>query len=326
MHLRYLPAVRGKHLEMLAHAALGSSIAACSTGLDIVHVHACGPALFAWLPRLTGKAVVCTLHGQDWRAPKWSYFARAGLKAGERAACALATKTIVVSETYREHLRREYGADPVHIPNGVSLTKPLPLAAARVQFGLETNEYLVSVGRLTPGKNTHQLIEAFRSLPTSKRLVIVGGDANTGDYVAHLKSLAGSDGRIIFTGPLSGDLLTEVFSNAYMFVFPTEHEGMPVALLEALAYGVPALVSDIAPNLEVIRSGAGTCGLTFRTGSVVDLASAIARALDSPEEIARFRADGPALVERRYDWGSIAGRTLQVYLEALERAPERQLQ
>src|SRR5690242_18914209 len=78
MCLRYLPTLPGKHLEMLVHAALGS-VSAMFDEFDIVHFHACGPALFACLPRLVGKAVVCTLHGQDWRAPKWSRYARTAL-------------------------------------------------------------------------------------------------------------------------------------------------------------------------------------------------------------------------------------------------------
>jgi glycosyltransferase involved in cell wall biosynthesis len=315
VRLRYLAGLEGKHLEMLSHAALGSIVAGLGR-FDIIHFHASGPSLFAWLPRLVGKPVVCTLHGQDWRAPKWGRFARAALTAGEWAACHLPTRTIAVSESQRRYLREFYAIDPDYVPNGVDQATPVPLAAEGERFGLAPQEYLISVGRLTPGKNIHQLIEAFRGVRTAKKLVIVGGDANAGEYAKSLKSLAAGDGRVIFTGLLPGRSVSELLSNAYLFAFPTAHEGMPVALLEALAHGVPVIVSDIPPNLEVIANGTAACGLSFQTGSVVRLAERLQHALDNPAELAPLRTEGPLLVEKRYNWASVTELTLRLYREA----------
>jgi glycosyltransferase involved in cell wall biosynthesis len=317
MRLHYLPTLRGKHREMLFHAALGNFLAGLGA-FDVVHVHACGPSLLAWLPRLAGKAVVCTLHGQDWRAPKWGRLARAALKTGEWVACRLATRTTVVSQIHRRFLAERYATDSICIPNGVSRVTPTPLGRAGESFGLEAGEYLAFVGRLTPGKNVHHLLQAFRSVETTKKLVIVGGDASGGGYMDRVRSMAAWDKRVILTGTLLGQPLAEIFSNAYLFVFPTEHEGMPVALLEALAYGVPTLASDIPENLEVIANEGASCGLTFQAGSVAHLAERLRHALANPDKLTLLREHGRSLVARRYTWESAAKRMLEVYLEAIE--------
>jgi glycosyltransferase involved in cell wall biosynthesis len=318
IRLHYLPTLKGKHLEMLCHAALGNFLAGFGA-FDVVHIHACGPSLFAWLPLLAGKAVVCTLHGQDWRAPKWGGPARALLKAGEWAACRLPTKTTVVSQSHRRFLQEKYTADPSYIPNGVGHVMTRPLERAGEMFGLKAGEYLIFVGRLTPGKNVHHLLQAFRLVETSKKLVIVGGDANASGYVDLLRSMAAGDERVVLTGALHGQLLAEIFSNAYLFVFPTEHEGMPIALLEALAYGVPTLVSDIPENLEVILEGSASYGLTFQMGSVAHLAQRLHHALAHPDKLQPLRDRGPSLVARRYTWDLAAERTLGVYFDVMKR-------
>jgi glycosyltransferase involved in cell wall biosynthesis len=303
---------------MLIHAGLGALVASLR-GFDVVHIHACGPALFAWLPHLAGKAVICTLHGQDWRAPKWGKLAKTGLKLGEWAACRLPTRTAVVSRTYAAYLRETYGIEAACIPNGVAPVRYRPMERAGTAFGLMPKEYVVFVGRLTPGKNVHHLIEAFRTVETSKKLVIVGGEAQASNYVDRLRALAAGDERVVFTGPLHGDLLAEVFANACLFAFPTEHEGMPVALLEALAYGLPALVSDIPENLEVIEDGHGRCGFTFPMGSVPELAFALSKALAQPDLQEGFGRRGRELATRRYSWDRAAERTEALYYEALSQ-------
>jgi glycosyltransferase involved in cell wall biosynthesis len=321
MKLQYLPSFPGKHTEMLTHAAI-SSVAACFGRFDVIHYHACGPSLFAWLPRLVGRATLCTLHGQDWRAPKWSSFASLALKGGEWSACHLASRATCVSRTYQMDLQGRHGVAVNCVPNGVGPISPLPLVAARERFNLSPQEYVIFVGRLTPGKNIHHLLEAYRSVSTEKKLVIVGGGSHTSGYVDQLHRLAGVDKRVILTGPLHGPLLAELWSNAYLFCFPTAHEGMPVALLEALAYGVPPLVSNIPENLEVISDGQGVCGLTFPMGSVLHLADQLRFAINNPDAIARFRVAGPALVADRYSWDWAAERIAAIYLALVNTTHE----
>jgi glycosyltransferase involved in cell wall biosynthesis len=169
---------------------------------------------------------------------------------------------------------------------------------------------------ITPSKNVHHLIEAFQTIGTRKKLVIVGEGSNTDSYIAELRRLAAGDERILFTGALANDLLAEIFT-AYLFAFPTAHEGMSMALLEALAYGVPTLVSDIPENLEIIGENHNRCGLTFRMGSVADLARQMDEALARPETLNALRVRGPALVARRYTWEQAAARTEELYYEII---------
>ena len=266
MTLRYLPSIAGKHAEMLVHAAL-SSVVSTIGNYDVVHFHACGPALFAGIPRLSGKVTIATLHGRDWSASKWGRIASFGLRLGEWSACHLASKATCVSMASKADLKHRLGRDVECVPNGVLPASRRPLGEVAERFGLVPQGYITFVGRLTRNKNVHHLVEAFRGIETTKKLLILGGDTADPTYVRHLRSLAAGDDRIVFTGLVLGDTLVELCSNAYLFCLPTAHEGMSIALLESLAYGVPVLVSNIPANLEVIDGAGERCGLTFAVGS-----------------------------------------------------------
>ena len=301
--LRHLPSVTGKHSEMLVHAAL-STLVGTFGKFDVIHFHACGPSLFVGIPRLFGKATLATLHGQDWRASKWGRLTSLGLRLGEWSACYLASKATCVSMASRDDLKQRLGCDIECVPNGVLPVSRRPMDGAAARFGLVPGGYVTFVGRLTKNKNVHHLIEAFRGIGTSKKLVIVGGDTADPAYVHYLRSLAAGDDRIIFTGLVIGETLAELCSNAGLFCLPTAHEGMSVALLEALAYGVPVLVSDIPANLEVIEGTGERCGLVFEVGSVQCLREKLSAALASPASLEPFRLRGPSLVAARVLVGS----------------------
>jgi glycosyltransferase involved in cell wall biosynthesis len=299
---------------MLVHAAI-SCVAASFGPFDIVHFHACGPSLFAGLPRLLGKKTLATLHGTDWMAPKWSRATSLGLRLGEWSACRFASKAICVSLASQNDLRRRLGVEVECILNGVLAESHRPLREASARFGVASNQYITFVGRLTGTKNVHHLIEAFRETRTDMKLVIIGGDTADAPYVRHLLALAAGDDRIIFTGMLHGELLAELCSNAYLFCLPSSHEGLSVALLEALAYGVPVLVSDIEANTEVIGGKDNGCGLTFKVGSVESLRTRLVEASSAPAMLAAFREGGRALVSERYSWDRAAADLGRVYAD-----------
>ena len=271
MTLRYLPSLPGKHLEMLSHAAI-STLAATFGTFDIVHFHACGPSLFAGVPRLLGKLTVVTLHGPDWKHTKWNRVASAVLRLGEWSACRLANRTISVSMAQRRNLKLRLGAEVDYIANAVPQLQYRPSNDAKAEYGLSSQNYIIFVGRLTSIKNVHHLVEAFRGLETDKKLVLVGGHSSDAAYADHIRMLAEADPRIIFTGEIfEKEILATLYSNAYLFCLPSASEGQSVALLEAMSYGTPVLVSDIDANLEVITGKEGICGLTFPVGSAEKL-------------------------------------------------------
>jgi glycosyltransferase involved in cell wall biosynthesis len=299
---------------MLFHAALSSMIATFGK-FDIVHYHASGPSLFAWLPRLAGKPSVSTLHGVDWRSRKWGRLAKGVLRVGEWSACWLASGATCVSLTSQRDLRTRLGANVRYVPNGVARPRRQALGEVGERWALTPGEYVLFVGRLTAVKNIDRLIEAFRGLDTNRKLVIAGGDASDPEHVAALHRAAAGDPRVVFTGAVFDATLAALYSNAALFCLPSASEGMSVALLEAMAYRLPVLVSAIPANLEVIKDGDTHCGLTFTPGSVVELQTALAGALGGPEMLADLAEGGRIIAETRYSWDGAAESMIHVYRE-----------
>ncbi|WP_022661399.1 glycosyltransferase family 4 protein [Paucidesulfovibrio longus] len=313
VRLKKLPAIRSKHLEAISHTALCQPFVLA--GYDVVHFHATGPSLLSWVPRLAGRKVAVTVHGLDWRRAKWGGLASLILRAGAWTSAHCPNATIVVSRELREHYRQVYDRPTTYIPNGVNPPEQRELDRLR-RFGLEPGAYLLSLGRLVPEKGLHTLVEAFRGLDTNLRLVIAGDPALAGDYPARLRALAGDDPRIVFPGPLFGEDKDEAFSNARLFCLPSELEGMPIALLEAMSYGCPALVSDIPECLEVVRpDGEEPLALDFPCGNAPALNLALDRALHAlaPHDLKRLGERARQHVLAEYDWDRITRETLHVY-------------
>ncbi|MEW5773556.1 MAG: glycosyltransferase family 4 protein [Thermodesulfobacteriota bacterium] len=307
------PSLNTKHLEAVSHTALCSLEALA--GYDLVHYQACGPALFSWLPRLTGRKVVCTVHALEHRRAKWGHLASAALSAGAWAAAHIPHRTIVVSRPLQEHYRRVYGRDAVFIPNGVSPPRARPLDGLR-RFGLEPGGYILFLGRLVPEKGVHTLIRAWNAVPSGLRLVVAGAPAHTPAYAAELRALAAADPRIVFTGPLYGADKDEAFANARLFVLPSQLEGLPIALLEAMAHGLPVLCSDIPECAGVAEGAAGEVMRTFLSNDPENLSRALGEMLAEPDLAAMGRR-ARAFALESYSWDHAARATARVYRQAL---------
>lgn len=314
--IRRLPALKTKHLDNIAHTFL-STIDALLTGADIIHYHGIGPALLTLIPVLRGVKTVVTIHSLDWKRKKWGKIARLFLKAGELCAVLFAHRLIVVSETLKEYLNQRHKRKAFYIPNGISA--PLPKEPDMIKaYGLSKDNYILSVGRLVPEKRFEVLIRAFQNIDTDKRLVIVGGSGNTGDYMDYLKKIGGQ--RVLFAGYQNGEILRELYSNACLFVLPSEVEGLPIALLEAMSYGKTALVSDIPENKEVM----GDFGFTFRTNDTDDLAGKL-RNLSGRNNLFKENKAQSEYILGKYQWERIAGETGNLYKGLFSREKEHLL-
>lgn len=318
--IRLLPSVNTKHLDAITHTAAGT-LATLFSGYDVVHYHAIGPSLFSLLPRAVGSKTVVTVHGLDWQRDKWGGFASRVLRLGEWTSANFPDRTIVVSKTLKQYYDSKYGKSVAYIPNGITLPEVLPPDKIKRLYGIDGGDYLLFVARLVPEKGCHHLIEAFRKTDTKKKLVIAGGSSHTEQYVASLKGMASGDSRIVFTGHVHGEVLGELFSNAYLYVQPSLIEGLSIALLEALSYGLGALVSDIPENREVIEQDGEegdwrkSAGFTFRAGDASDLQTRL-ESLLGDEALVTGRAEGArAYVSSHYDWDLIARQTEGVYLD-----------
>ncbi|WP_279156409.1 glycosyltransferase family 4 protein [Obesumbacterium proteus] len=302
---RSIWAPKKKSLEAIIHSTL-AALATRFDGSDIVHVHAIGPGLVVPLLRLLGKKVVFTHHGPDYARQKWGRFARMALMLGERWAVKYANEVIVISEVINTLVKNTYGRHDAHlIPNGVNLPAPLDPAIASqtmTQFSLQAGEYIVAVGRFVEEKGLHDLIEAWKQSGVSFPLVLVGDADHPTPYSEKLKQLARNTPGVILTGFQRGAVLQALFAQARLFVMPSYHEGLPIALLEAMSYSLPAVISDIPANLEV--------GLEpdayFPVGNVAALAEKIASRSNLPTtDYQHYLA--------RYNWDTIAEQTMQIY-------------
>ncbi|MGC4118900.1 MAG: glycosyltransferase family 4 protein [Myxococcales bacterium] len=316
--LVHLPCIRSKHLEAVAHTALSAAEVVRRGGFDVAHIHAIGPNLFSFVPRLAGIGTVATVHGLDFRRQKWGPVAKLALRTGSRAATTFPHRTIVVSKSLQAYYA-EKGCEVAFVPNGVDdpIRRPINALAGR---GLVEGGYLLFLGRLTPEKGVDLLLEAFRGVRTPMKLLVAGGGTYSGDYIGTLKRLAGMDPRVVLeAGGLYGDERLEALSNAAGFVLPSHIEGLSIALLEAMRYGLAPLVSDIPENAEVVAPFAGP---TFRDGDVASLERALARLCDDAgerAEVGRRAAENAT----QYSWDRVVEQTERVYEEAAAAAGRR---
>lgn len=306
--LKAVPDLGGKGLSALT-SSFFAAVASALSDVEVVHIHAEGPAFFCWIPKLLGKRVVVTVHGLDWQREKWHRSpGRFYIRAGEQAAVRFADEIIVLSRNLQHYFRKRYGRETAYIPNGITRSEPQAPAEIR-KIGLEKDGYLLFLGRLVPEKEIHILISVFRALDTEKKLVIAGASSDTDGYVESLKVLAAGDERILFTGFAEGRLLAELYSNAFLYILPSRVEGMPMSLLEAMSYGNCCLVSDIPELTEVVEDR----GVTFPCGDSRALRDALESLLNDPDTVARYKAAAADFVCGKYNWDKILEKTLELY-------------
>ena len=294
-------------------AALSSSYFATKVAIkdrpDVIHYHTEGPCVPLPLARRAGIRTVATIHGLDWQRAKWGRLASTYIKMGERAAATKADGLIVLSEANRAYFKEAYGRDAVFIPNGVEEKAHRAADVIKSKWGLDEGSYLLYLGRLVPEKRPELLIKAFKKLKTDKRLVIAGGGSDTSEFEKSLCALVEGDSRILFTGFVTEEPLEELYSNAYVYVLPSDVEGMPMSLLEAMAYGRCCVTSDIPDCADVL----GGAGLTFVKGDAEDLGRVLGGLLADPALTTRLGDVARERVNSNYDWGSVVERTLGIY-------------
>lgn len=277
---------------------------------DVVHIHAEGPAFFSWLPKMFGKRVVVTIHGIDWQREKWkSGFGSKFIRQGEKNAVKYADEIIVLSKGVQDYFRDTYGRETHFIPNGVNRPETREAGLITEKFGLTKDSYILFLGRLVPEKGIRYLVEAFKDVKTDKKLVIAGGSSDTDSFMMELKELAKDDNRIIFTGFVQGQMLDELYSNAYIYTLPSDLEGMPLSLLEAMSYGNCCLVSDIPECAEVVEDKA----LIFKKSDVDELREKLQDACDYPEKVKEMKAQAADFICKKYNWDAVINETMKLY-------------
>ena len=279
----------------------------------VVHIHAEGPAAMCWLPKLFGKKVVVTVHGLDWARAKWGGFATKYIKWGEKQAVKHADSIIVLSRNVQDYFKKEYGRDTVFIPNGVDRPEKREATEIKKLWGLEKDSYVLFLGRLVPEKGLKYLVEAWKEIKTEKKLVIAGGSSDTEVFLNELKAM--SPENVVFTGFQQGRVLEELYSNAYIYCLPSDLEGMPLSLLEAMSYGNCCLVSDIPECAEVVEDKA----VVFRHSEVNELKKALQHLLDNLEMVSKYKAEAQGFICKKYNWDDVVDKTLTIYNKESQR-------
>lgn len=308
VHIKTVPTLDKKGLAAMTASVTGAIVAAFGK-YDVVHFHAEGPCAMLWLPKLFGKRCIATIHGLDHQRAKWGKFARTYIMLGEKCAAKFADEIIVLSKGVQNYFKETYDRETVFIPNGV--TKPEQRKACEItdKFGLHKDDYILFLGRLVPEKGIHYLIEAYQKLRTDKKLVIAGGLSDSAGYGEKLKKLAANHSNILFTGFVQGRMLEELYSNAYVYVLPSDLEGMPLSLLEAMSYGNCCLTSYIDGCIDVM----GDCGVTFSRGDTEDLFEKFQYLCDNPLVVDAYKKQSAEYVCNKFNWNDVISRTLAIF-------------
>lgn len=299
-----IPTPDSKSLNAVVYSYL-ATVRAAIDGADIIHYHALGPAASLWLAKLLRKKVVVTVHGLNYKTPKWRGLGARYIKFGERLAARRADEVIVLSRSIQSYFKEKYGRDVRYIPNGISMPEKVEDDSVLDRFGLRGRDFLLCVSRLVPGKGLEILIDAFRELNVDTLLVIAGDSEHVDGFKADLIERAAGDGRIVFTGNLGKEDLSALYESARLFVFPSEAEGMPMALLEAMWFDCPCLVSDIPENTEVLEG----FGWTFEMGSKDDLYRTLQRLTNNLPQKNPTRD----VVKAQHDWDAVTKETERIY-------------
>jgi len=309
MRLVRLPTIRSKHLETVIHTLL-SSAHALTQRYDVVHYHALGPALFSFVPRLLGKKTAVTVQGLDWQRKKWGRLASAVLRLGERASVQLPNGTMVVSRVLRQRYREIHGMEAFYVPNGGILRKRSEPRKI-LEWGLDPGKYVLFLGRFSPEKGCHLLVEAFEQIDADVKLVVAGAASYCDEYSRELRTHA-SD-RILMLDCVSGETLDELLTNAMVFVLPSDLEGLSLALLDAMGAGLCVLTSDVQENREVVDG----VGFTFQRGSAADLADRLRFLIANPAVREAAGRSARNRIEEQYRWQMVAEEVEKAYFKVM---------
>jgi len=305
LKLFYLPTLSFRYLGTPVNTLL-SIFHAQMQGVDIIHLHSLSPAFFSFLPRLFGKKCVVTIHALDWKRKKWGWIGKLLLRLGELSAMIFAHQVVVVSHSIKNYYEKSYRRKIIFIPNGVSSKEKAPPSDALDKFGLTPGAYLLFVGRIVPEKGPHYLITAFKEAGLETDLAIVGKPSFTHSYLRYLRKI--SPPRVKFLGEVRGESLHALYAYASLFVLPSDVEGCPLSLLEALSWGTPVLTSDIPECREIVRE----IGHTFPGGDRKELRKKIEVLIKKNTgegEKKKIREE----IRQRYSWDKLSREWEKVY-------------
>jgi glycosyltransferase involved in cell wall biosynthesis len=309
-----LPTVRHKYLDTIVHTAV-STADAMLRRFDVILYFIAGNSPLVWLPRLVGTRTILNVDGLDWRRAKWPPVAKQYLQMAERLATRAPNACVTDSHVVQEYYREQFGRDPIYIPYGSEVDRRDP-GPTLARLGLTPGRYVLFVGRLVAENCVDHLVDAFPTVRTDFKCVVVGGASYADDYIAALRAKAAADPRIILTGYLFGEAYQELGSNAALFVQPSGVGGTHPALVEAMAFERCVVVHDTPENLETIaaagRSYAGS-------GGAPALAAVLQELLDQPGVVAGLARAAGERAREHYTWQAVTDAYERLFRQLCDR-------
>ncbi|MEP7108282.1 MAG: glycosyltransferase family 4 protein [Ferruginibacter sp.] len=307
VQIKYFKTVKKAGFDTLVHSAKATFDVIFRNTADIVHLHSGANSIWALFLRIAGKRVVISQFAMDWKRDKWPWYGKMFYLVSNylTAYCpnAVAFDNVFTKRYFENKFKRKYH----YIPYG-SEVKPLPVNIdALDKLSIARGEYFLFVGRFIPDKGLHLLVAAFEALQTNKKLVMIGGSPNPGEYEAGIKNT--KDKRIIFPGYIYGDDTNILMKNAYAYVQPSLIEGLSPVILTVMGLGTPLICSDIVENEFIC----GENGTTFTSGDSSDLHRKLQHVLDHPDEIIQKAETGAADIKSRFNWDKITDQYINLF-------------
>ncbi len=314
--IKYFPFRHYKRYLGLVYSRLLVTATLARENLDVFHFPAGSiPAKY------TGKKLLTVHDLAIWKHPDlFAKIERRQARSLTSTTLKNVEKIIVVSDATRADIREIFDINPEKIKviyNGIDKRFFIEPTSAKIndlkkKYKIK-KDYILYLGQLEPRKNLTRLIEAFselkeRNLGENFQLVIAGGSGWLAKEIRHIASDSEYCEDIIFAGYIEPDDLTSIFRGAKLFVFPSIYEGFGMPVVEAMACGLPVVLSDIPALKEV----AGDVGVFVNPYSVSGMARAMWRVLSSNSLQKELTQKGLKRAEE-FSWEKCARETLELY-------------
>ena len=295
VRLQYLPTIRHKYFDTLAHTFL-STLHVLGSRYDALLFCNAANAIFTWMPRVLGMPVALNVDGLERHRKKWNALAKAWYKISERLATWMPNTVVTDAQAIAQYYHEKYGRDSLMIPYGAELGA-VETCDVLHRLDLKPKKYLLYVSRMEPENNGLLVREAFERVATDLKLALIGDAPYAADYIAQVRDTR--DPRIVIPGAIYGQGYRELGSHCFAYIHATEVGGTHPALIEAMGRGALTLYLDTPENAEV----AAGAGLPFTHD---DLPRVIEHVLAlSEEEREAWRARAVERVRSRYSWDAV---------------------
>lgn len=310
MRIKRIPTLNHQATDALTNGFL-SAIQVSIGHYDIANFHGFASYLFLPLVKLFGKKTVITAHGVDsgWDNPKYNSFAQSILRYAFRMGVNRSDRVTTVAEHLKVVLNKRYAIKSDVFPCGLDKVTPSSSQIIKDKYGLQGLDYILFLGRIDPIKRIDWVLDLQGRIDKNIRIVIAGGTQNsdTEAYFQTLKKTAGDGNQILFTGPVQGLEKEELISNCRLFINPSQYEGLPITVIEAISHGRCCLVSGIAAHEEIIRNGRN--GYLFPSNDKTSFTDIALNVLSQPAESLEITGQiAKNALHDQFDWDTTTQR------------------